>query len=126
MPFLKRLGFYLAGLSVGLVFLTYVYKKKSDETGVSFCYFPNCRVLKELRSKPLSYSGVMKGIMAEQGLDSTDIAYFLTDGDIEFRQSDPEATPCSRYLIQGSIEGKEAFLEVRNCENSVIAERYTR
>ena len=56
MAFLKRLGFYLIGFSIGLVFLFFFLKKKSDETGASFCYLPNCRVLKELRSKPLAYS----------------------------------------------------------------------
>ncbi len=126
MPFLKRLGFYLVGLSVGLVFLTYIFKKKSDETGVTFCYLPNCRVLKELRSKPLSYSETLKMHMTEQGADSTDIAFFLTDGDVDFSKSDPEAEPCSLYLIEGIIKGKEVILEVKNCDSTVIAEGISR
>ncbi len=54
MAFLKRLGYYMVGLAIGIVILTFLLKKKTTETGTSFCYFPNCRVLKELRSKPLS------------------------------------------------------------------------
>ena len=55
MAFLRRLGWYLVGLSIGIVFLVFFLKKKSGEEGIDFCYFPNCRVLKDMRSKPLTF-----------------------------------------------------------------------
>jgi hypothetical protein len=64
MPFLKRLGYYLIGLSLGLVFLAFLLKKKTSETGSEFCYFPNCRVLKDLRSKPLAFSGNIEELLS--------------------------------------------------------------
>ena len=33
MPFLKRLGYFLVGLSLGLIFLAFFLRKKTDETG---------------------------------------------------------------------------------------------
>jgi len=69
MGFIKRLGWYLLGLSVGLIFLVFFLKKKSDETGVSFCYLPNCRVLKDIRSKPLFSSLNPKDTLYFNGLD---------------------------------------------------------
>ncbi|MFC2147631.1 DUF4258 domain-containing protein [Bacteroidota bacterium] len=105
MAFLKRLGFYLIGLSIGLVFLFFFLKKKSDETGVSFCYLPNCRVLKELRSKPLIYSKQVDQMVAERVLDSLTIAYFLNEGDVNFKKSITKNTTCKTYLIEGKIYG---------------------
>lgn len=125
MAFLKRLGFFLVGLSIGIVFLTMFLKKKSDETGVSFCYFPNCRTLKDIRSKPLYYSDEIKKLIQEQQLDSIDIANFLTDGDVNFGNSDTKSKPCKTYAVEGSVKGKEAVLTVRNCIEKVLVEKIT-
>ena len=123
MAFLKRLGYYLVGLSIGLVFLVLFFKKKSEETGTEFCYLPNCRVLKDLRSKPLSYSEEMNQMMQNHKLDTTNILYFLTEGDINFKQSDTKSKPCKTYFIEGQIEGTDAVLEIKNCTEKVVAER---
>jgi len=123
MAFIKRLGWYLVGLSIGIVFLTFFLKKKSEETGAEFCYFPNCRVLKDLRSKPLSYSDEIKVLFANKTLDSTAIAYFLKDGDIDFKNSDTKSTPCKTYKIEGYLKEKEAVLTVTNCNSKVVVEK---
>lgn len=52
MSLIKRIGFYLIGFSLGLVFLAFFFKEKRTE----FCYLPNCRVLKEIRSKELTFT----------------------------------------------------------------------
>jgi hypothetical protein len=120
MAFLKRLGFFLVGLSIGLVLLAFFLKRKAEGTGTEFCYFPNCRVLKELRSKPLGYSAPIREMMAGGKLDSTAIARFLKDGDVDFGRSNTKAQPCTIYFIEGSHEEKEAVLEVQNCRDSVV------
>lgn len=124
MPFLKRLGYYLIGLSLGLVFLAFLLKKKTSETGSEFCYFPNCRVLKDLRSKPLAFSGNIEELLSSGRLDSTHVQYFLKEGSVDFSKSNTKSTPCKEYLIEGIINEKEASLLVRNCENSTIAEAF--
>ncbi|ADY30791.1 MULTISPECIES: hypothetical protein [Cellulophaga] len=123
MAFIKRLGWYLVGLSIGIVFLTFFLKKKSDETGTEFCYFPNCRVLKDLRSKPLSYSNDIKTLLNNKTIDSTTVAYFLNDGDIDFGNSDTKSTPCKTYKIEGLIKEKEAVLTVINCTDKVVIDK---
>lgn len=122
MPFLKRLGFYLLGLSVGLVFLAFFLKKKTDGTGTEFCYFPNCRTLRDIRSKPVSYSDEIQELLTSQVLDSTDIDYFLNDGDVDFGKSDTKSVPCKVYFIEGIAKGKHAVLRVRNCEKRAVIE----
>ncbi|NND16199.1 MAG: DUF4258 domain-containing protein, partial [Eudoraea sp.] len=97
MSFLKRLGYFLFGLSIGLVFLAFFLKKKSDETDTSFCYLPNCRVLKELRSKPVLID-LKEASSSAAMLDSTRILEFLTSGKVNFRASDTKASPCGLYV----------------------------
>ncbi len=125
MAFLKRLGFYLAGFAIGLVFLAFFFKKKSEETGVYFCYFPNCRTLKDIRSKPLTYSEEVQELLRNNVLDSTDITTFLTEGSVDFSKSDTKTTDCKTYYIEGSIDGKDAGLRVRNCLETAEVENIT-
>ena len=120
MSFLKRLGFYLIGLSIGLIFLVIFLKNKSEETGTSFCYFPNCRVLKELRAKPQNYSAEFQELLDNGAIDSLGIANFLTDGDIDFRNSDTKSEPCKTYRIQGLLNEEKAVLVVHNCKDTIV------
>ena len=121
MAFLKRLGFYLFGLSIGLIFLAVFFKKKTAETGVEFCYFPNCRTLKDIRSKPLAYSDDVRELMNENQLDSVKIAYFLREGNVDFKKSDTKSNPCKTYIIETEFDEKPAVMTVQNClDNALI------
>ncbi len=122
MAFLKRLGFFLFGLSIGLVFLTVFLKKKSEETGTQFCYFPNCRTLKDIRSKPLSYSETIDKLVQNNQLDSLDISSFLQNGDVDFGKSETKTTPCKTYYIEGTVDKKSATLKVKNCLDKAVVE----
>ncbi|WP_289062803.1 DUF4258 domain-containing protein [uncultured Zobellia sp.] len=122
MDFLKRLGFYLIGLSIGIVFLTFFLKKKSKETGTEFCYFPNCRTLKDIRSKPMSYSDDVSRLFSEKQIDTVDIANILRNGDVDFSNSQTKTTPCKTYIIEGTIQEKEAVLKIRNCKEKALLE----
>ncbi|WP_298789560.1 DUF4258 domain-containing protein [uncultured Allomuricauda sp.] len=116
MAFLRRLGWYLVGLSIGIIFLVFFLKKKSGENGIDFCYFPNCRVLKDMRSKPVVFSEEFN-----QEKDTLLIRSFLMDGDIDFGKSDTKSEPCKTYIISQSVEGKEMILTAKNCKDQVIA-----
>jgi len=117
--FIKRLGYFMVGLSIGIVFLTFFLKKKSDETGVSFCYLPNCRVLKDLRSKPIVYSDRISEMLENKQLDTLTINTFFMDGDINFGESNTKSKPCKTYLIESEIDAEGVTMEVKNCPNKV-------
>ena len=122
MAFLKRLGFFLFGLAIGLVFLAIFLKKKSDETGVEFCYFPNCRTLKDIRSKPLSYSDEVLEIFKTGELDTLDIKNLLTQGNVDFGRSDTKAKDCKTYFIEGETKEKVRVLKVKNCPETAVVQ----
>jgi len=111
--FLKRLGWYLIGFSIGLVFLVFFVKKKSGETGLDICYFPNCRVLKDLRSKPISYA---EGLEQHFSPDSLLWNSFFRAGNIDFGASDTEAKPCKVYHIENE---DQKMLTVQRCPDKV-------
>ncbi|MDF0717238.1 DUF4258 domain-containing protein [Muricauda sp. 334s03] len=121
MAFLKRLGWYLVGLSIGLIFLVFILKKKSGEEGIDFCYLPNCRVLKDMRSKPLTFSQSL----LEQYRDTLMIQSFLEDGDVDFGKSDTTSEPCKTYFISHEYKGEALELEAKNCEEGVTVEKIT-
>ncbi|MFT6369089.1 MAG: hypothetical protein ACJAWH_000164 [Maribacter sp.] len=123
MPFIKRLGFYLFGISIGILFLAFFFKKKTQDTGVYFCYFPNCRTLKDIRSKPMYYSDEVSTQLLNKQLDSTDIVSLLTHGDVDFGSSETKSTPCKTYIIEGIIKDEEMVATVRNCRKKVTLER---
>jgi len=119
MAFLKRLGYYMVGLAIGIVILTFLLKKKTTDTGTSFCYFPNCRVLKELRSKPIVYSDSIRELLEEGVIDSADIESFLLQGSVDFSKSDTHSSPCTTYVIEHALEGKDAGMKTINCDSMV-------
>lgn len=115
----------MIGLSIGIVFLTFFFKKKSEETGVSFCYLPNCRTLKDIRSKAFVYAPDIQDMLKEQILDTLAIKLFLTDGDVDFGASDTKSAPCKTYLIEGVLNDKEAIMQVRNCPDTATLQSIT-
>ncbi|THD67948.1 DUF4258 domain-containing protein [Robertkochia marina] len=112
MSLLKKIGFYLIGFSIGLIFLTFFLKGKNTE----ICYFPNCRVLKDIRSKDLTYSDQIQTLINNKTLTPEQIQTVLRDGDINFKESETEGAPCKTYLIEGDINEKTIELRVKNCD----------
>jgi hypothetical protein len=114
--FFKRLGWYLVGFSIGLVFLVFFIKKKSGETGFEICYFPNCRVLKDIRSKPISYSGNLEDRFSK---DSALWYSFFKEGNIDFGASETKSEPCKTYIIQNN---EDKSISIKNCPDKVLVE----
>ena len=117
--FIKRLGYFLVGLSIGIVFLAFFLKKKSDQTGVTFCYLPNCRVLKDLRSKPIYYSDRVSEMLQSNEIDTLAINHFLTEGEVNFSESDTKSKPCKTYVIEDETTSKMTVLKVKNCPEKI-------
>jgi len=111
--FLKRLGWYLVGFSIGLVFLVFFVKKKSAESSFEICYFPNCRVLKDIRSKPIFYDNHLEHRFSK---DSSLWYSFFRKGEIDFGASNTKTNPCKTYLIKNDGGMK---VTIKNCPEKV-------
>ncbi|MEO1486518.1 MAG: DUF4258 domain-containing protein [Bacteroidota bacterium] len=117
MGFLRRLGWYLFGLSLGIMVLVFILKKKSEDNPITFCYLPNCRVLKDMRSKKMIFGENLDSKYRDTVLLQT----FLVEGKINFGKSDTEAKPCKKYIVEHPEENLEAHLQ--NCDSTLIVER---
>ena len=108
MPLLKRIGYYLGGFAIGLVILAFIWKKKDTQ----FCYSPNCRVLKDIRTKKLNLENISVN-------DTAVVQAILKKGDVIFSKSDTKSKPCRTYFIKN----KEAEIQVKNCDSIAIVEK---
>ena len=76
--------------------------------------------MKELRSKPQNYSPRFQVLLDNGQIDSLNIASFLNEGDVDFKNSDTKSEPCKTYKIRGIINEKEVILTVDNCPDEII------
>lgn len=121
MSLFKRFGFYLFGVCLGLIFVAYFFKEKRAE----FCYLPNCRTLKTIRTQDtLGYSVAIQSLIDNQSIVKENIDSILTYGEVNFSKSNidrSEVSPsdnCNTYYIDGFINKKPVELVVYNCKFS--------
>ena len=112
MKFIHRFGYYIGGLLIGSVFVYFIWGKKK----VQFDYLPNARVLKDIRTDVRLFSDKANESMLTIGLDSTDIADILQNGDVDFKKSEPRKEPCKKYVIDGVTKEKNITLIVKKCD----------
>ena len=86
MKFSHRFAYYLVGLVIGSFFVGMVFSGKDTRCN----YFPNARVLNDLRNKPFHYSDKASLVLAEKWIDTSDIKNSLQFGDVAFDQSNIE------------------------------------
>jgi hypothetical protein len=118
-----RFAYYLIGFTLGLFFVTAMFIGKDTRCN----YFPNARVLNDLRNKPFEYSENAVQILSQKWLDSTDIKNTLTYGDVDFDRSNVEVGNGKRYIIEGKTTKNQAItLEVINYADKAVLKNITK
>jgi hypothetical protein len=107
MKFQFRLAYYIFGLFLGGVFVMWFLKAKATDRGVEFCYLPNCRVLKDLRSKSLAIDSLAQHALDEKWVTIDDIRKSLTYGDVAFEKSNEPYRKGKIYIIEGKTSKNE-------------------
>ncbi|MEK6451095.1 MULTISPECIES: DUF4258 domain-containing protein [Myroides] len=116
MKFPQRLAYYLFGLLIGAMFLFFFFGEKKTD----FCYLPNCRVLKDLRSKPVLYSNDAEVKLTEGWVTKDDIRKTLMYGKVDFSESKVELEKGKLYVISGrNSENEPIIVKMINYENKV-------
>jgi hypothetical protein len=117
MKFYQRFAYYSFGLLIGMFFL-FMFLNGKD---MSCSYFPNARVLKDLRTKPFYYSDESKEKIRQKWVDTSDIKKTLTYGDVIFSKSNIPAGAGKLYIVEGKNSKNEAItLEVINYSDRVL------
>jgi hypothetical protein len=119
MTFRYRFAYYLIGFIMGMFVVAMVFMGKDTRCN----YFPNARVLNDLRNKPFNYSDKAILILSQHWVDTTDIKNTLTYGDVDFDRSNIKVGSGKRYIIEGkTAKNKEIILEVVNYDNKAVLE----
>ncbi len=117
MKFSQRFAYYLLGLLIGGIIVYYFFDAKDTD----FCYLPNCRVLKDLRSKPLTISDKAQISFNDALVDMNDIKMCLTHGDVDFDKSNVFEQGGKLYIIEGQNTKKEPItVEMINYTEKVM------
>lgn len=117
MKFYQRFAYYLIGLTIGIFFVSMVLSGKDTRCN----YFPNARVLNDLRSKPFNYSIEASRKLAEDWIDTVDIKNILTYGDVDFDKSNVTYQKGKLYVIDGqTTTHKKITLKVVNYPNRAV------
>jgi hypothetical protein len=103
MKFYQRFAYYLIGLIIGSFFVAAVLSGKDSRCN----YFPNARVLNDLRNKPFNYSIEASRKLSEDWIDTIDIKNTLTYGDVDFEKSNEPYRKGKIYIIEGKTSKNE-------------------
>lgn len=118
MRFKHRLAYYLFGLTMGAFLVIFIFNKR----GQDFCYLPNCRVLKELRSKGLVISPEAQKHFDTKWVTLEDVKRCTEFGDVDFsRSKKPEPGGGTLYVVEGkTINNEPIEVEMVNFDNRVV------
>ena len=117
MKLYQRVAYYLIGLVIGSFFVAAVLSGKDTRCN----YFPNARVLNDIRNKPFQYDIEASRRLSEDWVDTVDIKNTLTYGDVDFDKSNLKEEGGKLYIIYGKTKkGKDITLEVINYPEKAI------
>lgn len=120
MKFYHRFAYFSVGLVLGLFFISLVFSGKNTSCN----YFPNARVLNDIRTKPFNYSDEASKVLAQDWIDTIDIKNTLEFGDVDFDQSNTEFESKTKlYIIEGkTIKNQPIILKISNRAESATLE----
>lgn len=115
MQLLKRIGFYLIGLALGTLAVSFFWKNKN----VTFDYGMDARTLKSIRIKKRLFSEEAKSVMETQKIDTAQISVVLKTGDVSFGKSKPRLKPCAEYYVTS----EKLDLYVIRCDSTATIDK---
>lgn len=117
MKFTYRFAYYLIGLLMGLFVVAAIFSGKDTRCN----YFPNARVLNDLRNKPFVYSAKASQILNGKWVDTADIKNTLKFGDVDFDKSNISVEKGKLYTIYGkTAKNQEISVEVINYSDKAV------
>jgi hypothetical protein len=117
MKFIHRFAYYLLGLIMGSFVVAAIYSGKDTRCN----YFPNARVLNDIRTKPFHYSEAASKVLTEKWIDTIDIKNTLKFGDVDFDKSNIKTGSGKIYVIEGQTVSKQNItLQVINYPDKAV------
>ena len=115
MAFWQRLVYYLLGAGMGVIMVIFMFGNRDLQCN----YFPNARVLSELRGKHLTIPSAAQQQIEDLNLPDSALVMALERGEVDFDRSEARREPCNRYLIVMEEEDPPYEFRVENCDTIV-------
>ncbi|MFQ3296544.1 MAG: hypothetical protein ACI9JT_001434 [Polaribacter sp.] len=116
---IKRIFYYLVGVSLGSIAVYFFWQKKN----ATFDYGMDSRTLKTIRIKKRLFSDGAKTAMRKFDIDTSKITTILYNGDVDFGKGNPRKTPCAEYYITGNDALENISLLVKRCDSTATIEK---
>ena len=116
---IKRIGYYLVGLSLGSIAVYFFWQKKN----ATFDYWMDARTLKTIRIRERLFSDDAKNAMHKFNIDTLKISTILKSGDVDFWKSKQRQKPCAEYYVTGNKELKNISLYISRCDSTSTIEK---
>lgn len=113
MKLAQRLFYYLGGFAIGLILLFFFLGGKK----ASCDYGPSARVLKNIRIKKKTFSEQVSSNMIKYKIDTADVSFLLTNGEVIFYKSNTKLDSCKTYFIEGVVKEKNINMLIENCDS---------
>ena len=90
-------------------------------------YGPNARTIKNISSKPFTYTNEASNFIVEQSLDSTIVLNLVKFGNVDFSESKTKMDSCKIYLIENIYKERDIELMIKNCDSiaTILDIKYT-
>jgi len=121
MKLINRFIYFFVGLSIGLIFLAFLFQKKNTK----FNYLPNSRVINDINSKKIHYSSELHTAFAKNKITTSKVQEIIKYGKVNFSKSNTKLDSCNIYTIQSTIEQISYSVKLENCKNEVKVISYT-
>ena len=112
MSFIKRLGYYLFGVSIGIIILSFIFSGKKTSCN----YSPEARVKSQLLKKKITISN---SITENNTISIESIKGFIKKSNINFSLSNTKKDSCKIYILNGYLSKKYSTIEVENCLKTI-------
>lgn len=113
MKLIHRFVYYGLGFFFGIIILIFFLGGKR----ASCSYFPNARVLSNIRSKDHAFSEYSLKTFQQNKIDTAIVNQIFESGDIDFGKSDTHRDSCNIYFISGNFKRDIIELEIENCDS---------
>ncbi|MCL9806687.1 DUF4258 domain-containing protein [Flavobacterium amniphilum] len=112
-----RLSYFMIGFAISSFAVVAILNQKQTRC----TYFPNDRVLSNIKSKPFSISKEASSVLAESWIDSVDVKNTLQFGEVDFDRSNIGYKNGKLYTITGkTMQNEPLELVIENYDDKAI------
>lgn len=104
--------YYFLGMGLGIVMVYFFF----GDRDIGCSYFPNDRVLSDLRKKEISLSADLQEKMDDSSQDTSGLSLALEFGKVNFGASTINDMNCNVYQLE--LESKSKVFAIENCDST--------